>query len=162
MRIFENNIIPILIFSVVQCASGMSGSSVYADTGRQIKASMIERQKEEEHNLPNLGEPERCSAHAEDLEVVAHAGHIYLNFSKKVLDKKLKGPFLILRSKGRLGGYQTIAKVDEPVYVDSAVVGNVYDYYYEIQTVKREPVARMGMELQLFGESTFIYGPMDN
>lgn len=162
MRIFENNIIPILIFSVVQCASGMSGSSVYADTGRQIKASMIERQKEKEHNLPNLGEPERCSAHAEDLEVAAHAGHIYLNFSRKVLDKKLKGPFLILRSKGRLGGYQTIAKVDEPVYVDSAVVGNVYDYYYEIQTVKREPVARMGMELQLFGESTFIYGPMDN
>src|SRR5690606_40204034 len=50
------NIIPILIFSVVQCASGMSGSSVYADTGRQIKASMIERQKEKEHNLPRSEE----------------------------------------------------------------------------------------------------------
>ncbi|WP_294183437.1 hypothetical protein [uncultured Sphingobacterium sp.] len=69
-------------------------------------------------------------------EVFIQKGRICLNFSKRLIDKKMKGPFLIRRSQGRLGDYQTIAKVTQPKFVDQVLVGSPYDYYYEIQTVK--------------------------
>ncbi|WP_159730395.1 MULTISPECIES: glycoside hydrolase family 16 [Sphingobacterium] len=95
-------------------------------------------------------------------EVFIQKGRICLNFSKRLTDKEIKGPFLIRRSQGRLGDYQTIAKVTQPKFVDQVLDGSPYDYYYEIQTVKGELVARLSLELQLFGENTFVYSPTDN
>ncbi|WP_313264463.1 coagulation factor 5/8 type domain-containing protein [Sphingobacterium sp.] len=98
----------------------------------------------------------------ENPEVFVRKGQICLDFSQRLIDKKSKGPFLIRRSQGRLGDYQTIAKVTRPQFIDQVLAGSPYDYYYEIQTAKGEFVARLSMELQLFGENTFIYSPADN
>lgn len=95
-------------------------------------------------------------------EVFMQKGRIGLNFSKRLIDKKMKGPFLIRRSLGRLGDYQTIAKVTQTKFMDQVLEGSPYDYYYEIQTVKGEFVARLSLELQLFGENTLIYSPADH
>jgi hypothetical protein len=119
---------------------------------RKTAAAKARRQNDVVKDKSKVGSP----------EVFIQKGRICLNFSKRLTDKEIKGPFLIRRSQGRLGDYQTIAKVKQPKFVDQVLDGSPYDYYYEIQTVKGEFVARLSLELQLFGENTFVYSPADN
>lgn len=88
-------------------------------------------------------------------------GQVVLNFSKKVSDKNAKATYTIKRSKGRLGNYQTIGTTSTATFIDKMAKGNLYDYYYQVFD-KNEQIAQLGLELELFGESTYIYSPSDN
>lgn len=157
---FRNYMIPLVTLLMIQLASGASGpradTKAFPETVTRLtlhRSGLLHRQESAEAT---------STVGLADQEIAVRKGHLYLDFSKKAAGKKVKSPFLIRRAKGRLGNYQTIAKVNQPKFIDKAIQGSPYDYYYEIQTVKGETVAHLGMEIQLFSENTFIYSPTDD
>ncbi len=180
MQPFRNYIKPVVALLMIQPALARTNANLskvaYAGAQGTTIAAVVAHQSDprELAEGPNdLGEiaatkarqqaaVEKDKSQAGGPEVFIQQGRIGLNFSKRLIDKKMKGPFLIRRSQGRLGDYQTIAKVTQPKFMDQVLAGSPYDYYYEIQTVKGEFVARLSLELQLFGENTYVYSPADH
>ncbi|MDB5285469.1 MAG: glycoside hydrolase family 16 [Mucilaginibacter sp.] len=87
-------------------------------------------------------------------------GQVVLNFSKKAADKTPKGSYTIKRAKGRFGKYETIATTSTTSFVDKTAKGNLFDYYYKVFDSSQQ-IAQLGLEIELFGENTYIYSPFD-
>jgi len=98
---------------------------------------------------------------AQSKEADVRNGQVVLNFSKKVSDKKLKGPYTVKRAKGRLGKYETIGATTTTSFVDKTAKGNLFDYYYQVFD-NNQQIAQLGLEIELFGENTYIYSPFDS
>jgi len=158
---FKNYIIPVLTLLVTQSVLGNPKPWAKNKTSHK---SLAAGRNDKNKSLIRFGQSTETNTIAKDdgQEIFMSKGNVSLDFSKRVTAKKIKAPFLIRRAKGRLGDYQTIAKVTEPRFIDKNIEGSPYDYYYEIQTVSGEPIARLAMELQLFGENIFIYSPTDD
>jgi hypothetical protein len=103
----------------------------------------------------------KSSGQAQIKETTVKNGFIILNFSEETSDKKLAGPYTIKRAKGRLGNYKTIGITPTAYYIDKSARGNLFDYYYLI-LANDEPIARLGLEIELFGKNTYIYSPFDS
>lgn len=88
-------------------------------------------------------------------------GQVILNFSKQAADQKTNGAYTIKRAKGRLGNYETIGTTTATSFTDKTAKGNLYDYYYKIFNNNKQ-VVQLGLEIELFGENTFIYSPFDS
>jgi hypothetical protein len=87
-------------------------------------------------------------------------GQVVLNFSKKAADKTHKGSYTIKRAKGRFGKFETIATTSTTSFVDKTAKGNLFDYYYKVFDSSQQ-IAQLGLEIELFGENTYIYSPFD-
>src|ERR1700749_37544 len=98
---------------------------------------------------------------AQTKEAEVRNGQIVLNFSKKAADKQAKGPYTIKRAKGRFGNYQTVGNTSATSFTDKTAKGNLFDYYYRIFD-KNGQIAQSGLEIELFGENTYIYSPEDS
>ncbi|WP_312191189.1 hypothetical protein, partial [Sphingobacterium sp.] len=172
MQSLRNYIMPVVSVLLIQPVLGATTyhhlTNATYPKERQSGATVAIRQQTDRREIRiNSDDPREKAVlndkpQAENQEVFVRKGKICLNFTRRLIDKKIKGPFHIRRSKGRLGDYQTIAKVSQPKFMDQVLAGSPYDYYYEIQTEQGEFVARLGMELQLFGENTFIYSAADD
>lgn len=102
-----------------------------------------------------------ADAQAQTKETSIKNGQIVLNFGQKIADKTLKATYAVKRAKGRFGKYETIGTTSSTSFTDKTAKGNLYDYYYQIFD-KDQQIAQLGLELELFGESTYIYSPTDN
>ncbi|RZF58680.1 glycoside hydrolase family 16 [Sphingobacterium corticibacterium] len=101
------------------------------------------------------------NGYAQEVNVRFENGNLELDFSGVVAGKEYDGSYTIKRAKGRFGEYKTIGKISTTFFIDKDVEGNAYDYYYQIGRGDSS-LAIMGLEIELFGEHTFIYSPTDN
>jgi len=86
---------------------------------------------------------------------------IVLNFSQKVSPEKTSGNYTIQRAESRFGHYETIGSTKTTSFVDKKAKDNPFLYYYKIFDGEKQ-IALMGMDIELFGENTYIYSPADN
>jgi len=98
---------------------------------------------------------------AQTKEADVKNGGVVLNFSKRVTDQKTGGTYTIKRAKGRFGKYETIGSTPASSFTDKTAKGNLFDYYYRVFDDKGQ-IAQLGLEIELFGENTYIYSPLDS
>ncbi len=101
------------------------------------------------------------TANAQTKQTEVKNGQVILSFGKKVIGKKPNGIYTVKRAKGRLGKYETIGTTTTTFFVDKTAKGNLYNYYYKIFDDQQQ-IAQLGLEMELFGESTYIYSPFDS
>jgi len=98
---------------------------------------------------------------AQTKEAAVRDGQVILNFSKKVSDTPPDRTYTIKRAKGRFGKYETIGTSSTTTFVDKTARGNLFDYYYQVFGNNGQ-IAQLGLEIELFGQNTYIYSPFDN
>src|SRR5688572_17040795 len=98
------------------------------------------------------------TAQAQTKETYISNNHVVLNFNREASDKTYPKPYIIKRAKGRFGNYETIGTTSTTSFVDKTASGNLFNYYYRVFT-KNQQIAQLGLEIELFGENTYIYSP---
>ena len=123
---FRNYIIPVVTLLMTQSALGESRPRTDTKTFPETLARFTLHRSVKHNSLQHMHESAETTGTVGlvDQEIAVRKGHLYLDFGKKVAKKKVKAPFLIRRAKGRLGDYQTIAKVMEPKFIDKAIQGS--------------------------------------
>jgi len=87
--------------------------------------------------------------------------NLVLDFSSKISNTKSNTTYTIKRSKGRLGNYIVIGKTNSTSFVDKQIKGSPYDYYYQI-FADDSLVALSSLEMEMFGDNTYVYSPLDD
>jgi len=98
---------------------------------------------------------------AQTKECEVRNGQIFLNFSKKAALRNSNGSYTVERAKGSLGKYEIIGVTAVPHYVDKTAKGNLFEYYYKVFSNNKQ-IFQSSLEIELFGENTYIYSPYDS
>ncbi len=100
-------------------------------------------------------------AHTKATGIKQEGNNIVLNFTT-LKSSGIDGEYIIKRSVGRYGNYETIGTTTSTTFTDENITGSPYNYYYKIVNAKEEVVASLALDIELFGPNLYIYNPTDN